>query len=549
MAIFGRSERRKPEAARYWARYRDHRSWSEGEPPTTVIRSVEGKSGSRDESFRTWGGWAPTNALYDHDDPRPSTTPHLIEIDVERADQAIAEAFGTTRATRLFDSVIRVPKLTADEADSVRAFLDLAVENAVRAATVLDEIAAAHDGYRAAEFASTKSHTALSRQVAVLRSEGVPVPHALRTINDVIRFSVVLDYERYVDSTSQFEAALIERGFSLVPGSQANSWTNPIYKDYRSVWTAAPASPRIEIQFHTNHSLAAREINQHFHDYRRQAELWPVTTASASDEFVRHSCWWAPERTAEHERTVLMLLGHPSIEQALRDPHGAPARLAYLLGADVGDLRHLSALLAVLRAFLLAPPLPAASDPAELDALTASHLGAAATDAGDDTAELRQRAARLLLTHAIIARGDLDGRPAPATASAPTDPGDRGAVIAAVLGLPDTDAMRRDPDLAAKRFAVLTGIPIRNPTAVLVLATLLGTFVEDGHVPQLGRTADIVEETDRVAGRATPMDRDLHTAAAVGFDVPDLGQGGAGVYGVCSRAAVFLFKSVLIRSL
>src|SRR5947208_1473226 len=69
---------------RYWARYADRISWEAGEPATTVVRQHD--ETARAESFRSWGGWAPTQALDDLADARPSSPAHLVEIDAEEAD-------------------------------------------------------------------------------------------------------------------------------------------------------------------------------------------------------------------------------------------------------------------------------------------------------------------------------------------------------------------------------------------------------------------------------------------------------------------------------
>lgn len=553
--------------SRYWASYPSQFSWESGEPPTTVVRRRDLPDRVYDESFRVWGGWAPTAALYDASDPRPSSVPHLVEIGGVEADEVLAARFGIAGATRLIESMIQIPKLAASDADSLRAHWDLAVRSAIGIAAFLDEIlaplAAMQDARRATEFESVKSLKSLYRQLAVMRSEGVSLSTALRTINDIVRYTLVFDTEKYTSSTELISALLARRGYTVVPGSEANSWSHSRYKDYRAVWTAPDSELRIEIQFHTPHSLSARESNQHLHEFARQSELWPAAAHSDSSAFVRHSCWWFLPESPENGQAVATLLGYGSIEAALRDLVAAPTRLAYLLDLPADDLRGLVQLRQLIVNFTRSPQLPHGSNAEEVTAATnaltralipeiedpedtAKIFGVVTNDPSDAIIEIH-RTARFLTAAAIIHRGDLDDHPplpvpdSPATAQGP--------IAAAVLGLPDVKAMRNNPSRAATRLAYLLGIPARNATALLILSTLLATFVEKAYIPPLGQTEELVEETDRVAGTATPIDPDLYREAATGFNVPDFLEDSAAIYRICSRTAVFLFKSVLIRSI
>jgi hypothetical protein len=70
--------------------------------------------------------------------------------------------------------------------------------------------------------------------------------------------------------------------------------------------------------------------------------------------------------------------------------------------------------------------------------------------------------------------------------------------------------------------------------------------VEEAQVPSVRDTSDLVDENDRVAGSATPINDDMRLAAARGFGVGDEPDSVAAVYKVCSRATTFLFKSVIV---
>lgn len=532
-----------------WIQEDDEWSWqNRAEPPFTVIRRLTDGENTWAESFRVWRGWAPTQVLYDASDPRPSTPPCLVEIDAAQADRVIANRFHVEGATRQREPVIRTRELERLEAEAVAVHAELAAGTAERTAVVLGELAAAVGARLATEFEAVKSHAALTRQFAVLRSEHAPVS-VLRAINDTVRFTVVAGFETYADDVRLLVDGLADRGYNVQPGTESNTWKSPGYKDFHAVWTEPGSAVRIEIQFHTEQSLAAREATRHLHAHIREGELWPRGTHVESAAFVRQSSWWAADTTSAHEDAVATLLGFDSIEEVMRDASAGPYRLAYLLDLKTGDRPGLYLLLRVIGDFVRARPVGPITSRDALDAVVDALTRAAALACGGDSAAVVAGAMRLLLCHLLLARGDLDGRPATPPRPLGFDGRDKGAVVATVLGLPNVDAMRQDPEMAAVRLAMLTDTPVRNGEACLVLATLLETFVERAYVPALGGVEDLVEETDRVAGTATPLEPALYAAAATGFGVPDFLEDSAGVYGVCSRVARFLFKSVLIRSM
>ncbi|MBF6177386.1 hypothetical protein [Nocardia otitidiscaviarum] len=558
-----RSHATPAETARYWARYPDRHGWAAGEKATTVVRRRILPDRVYDESFRTWGGWAPTATLYDIDDPRPSTVPHLVEISAADADLLLGDRFGVIGATGQAESAIETPELLAVEADSLRAHWDHLTRVAAATAKTLDELLdelPASWAARRVDLAHVKSPESVRRQVAVLCSEGVALPTALRVINDIIRFTVVLDADAYPEAVARITALLAARGCTPVPGSSADSRENPRYRDRRAVWTAPDDPARFEIQFHTAASLTIRERDQQLHDFARQSELWPADTHPGGAAFVRHSSWWCVPESPENGRAVAALLGYHTSEEALRDLVAAPTRLAYLLNFPTNDLHPLLQVRRLITAFVTGPPVPPVDDADAMAAATVALTSMLRSEIGesdgsavifgvphptaDDAVLEIRRAARLLIGAAVVRRGDLDGQRCP-RAAAPA--GSKAEVVAALLGLAEAESVYREPALAARRLAYLLGIPARNPTALRVLASVLEVFVEQARIPPLGHTDELVVQTDRVAGAATPADSELYRTAAKGLGISDLSADGAGIYRICSHAAVFLFKAVLIR--
>jgi hypothetical protein len=123
-----------------------------------------------------------------------------------------------------------------------------------------------------------------------------------------------------------------------------------------------------------------------------------------------------------------------------------------------------------------------------------------------------------------------------------------GTAVAAVLGYGSAEALRgANGDYVAFRLAYLLDLPARTPESLMVLRRIVGLVVDEASVPYARRTSELVEETDRIAGSATPLDEDLRTRVAQGFEVAvDAGESVAAVYGICSRATRFLFKAIMI---
>ncbi|MCU1645635.1 MAG: hypothetical protein JWN03_5910 [Nocardia sp.] len=169
------------------------------------------------------------------------------------------------------------------------------------------------------------------------------------------------------------------------------------------MWTAPHSDLRIEIQFHTPESLIARESNQHLHEFERQSELWPATPHPDAARYVRLHTWSHAPEAPENGQVAAILLGFPTIEDALRDLAAAPTRLAYLVNLPTGELCGLVQLRRLLVDFAHSAALPQASRAAAIAAV----IDALVPGLDDGPLDIR-RAAQLLTAAAVVHRGDLD---------------------------------------------------------------------------------------------------------------------------------------------
>jgi hypothetical protein len=123
---------------------------------------------------------------------------------------------------------------------------------------------------------------------------------------------------------------------------------------------------------------------------------------------------------------------------------------------------------------------------------------------------------------------------------------DAGDVVARVLGYRSVDELKQGGEDSAYRLAFLLNLPGSTLESLQVLRQVIYLVVEEAQVPSMRDTAELVEENDRVAGSATPMDDEMRSAAARGFGVADGVDSVEAVYQVCSRATTFLFKSLIV---
>jgi hypothetical protein len=123
---------------------------------------------------------------------------------------------------------------------------------------------------------------------------------------------------------------------------------------------------------------------------------------------------------------------------------------------------------------------------------------------------------------------------------------DTGDVVAKVLGYQSVDELKQGGEDSAYRLAFLLNLPGSTRESLQVLRQLIYLVVEEARVPSVQDTAGLVDENDRIAGSATPMDEQMRVAAAQGLGVAEDSDSLAAVYNVCSRATTFLFKSVIV---
>ncbi|GGR34562.1 hypothetical protein [Streptomyces netropsis] len=157
-------------------------------------------------------------------------------------------------------------ELTADQ----NAALSARWEQARSDLGLLDDVMA--DVLRqTAEFGGTSrepEHRLKALQAFRVRSAGqlasrVPLGKITERVVDLNRYTLTFREEHLTEGVERAYALLREKGFELVPGSERDTWADPLHKALHTAWQwGDEGSPRkFEIQFHTPGSYWARSKN------------------------------------------------------------------------------------------------------------------------------------------------------------------------------------------------------------------------------------------------------------------------------------------------
>ncbi|MGK5548224.1 hypothetical protein ACSNOH_26370 [Streptomyces sp. URMC 127] len=117
---------------------------------------------------------------------------------------------------------------------------------------------------------------AFRRKVALQVEDHVPLEKILRTVRDLNRYTLTFPPDSYTEGVRHTYALLHERGYAIVPGSEQNTWEDPVHKAFRAVWQRPDGAARFEIAFHTPDSYWAGTENRFLYDRYREGRLRPL---------------------------------------------------------------------------------------------------------------------------------------------------------------------------------------------------------------------------------------------------------------------------------
>ncbi|MCB1255820.1 MAG: hypothetical protein KDB26_01850 [Microthrixaceae bacterium] len=151
---------------------------------------------------------------------------------------------------------------TDDPRDTARQLL-AAAKQAERGITLDVEAAITASGATRARAGSVlKTEGSLTRKVAANRG----FRRRPERVNDVIRYTAVIDHRTYWSGGDELLALLRVRGYEVV--KDLNLWDLPGYKG-RNVTVRSSGGQLFEVQVHTSESLQAAESSHYFYEQIR----------------------------------------------------------------------------------------------------------------------------------------------------------------------------------------------------------------------------------------------------------------------------------------
>lgn len=132
-----------------------------------------------------------------------------------------------------------------------------------------------------------KSLESLTRKITTdARARGIGLEESADAIGDVIRYTLRVDVDEYVDQVARAASDLQAAGYT--PTKWKPSWDDPVYRGVNSNWRT-PDGTVFELQFHTPESFYTKELNHHDYEQQRildrneQMEEWERLDRSMSE--------------------------------------------------------------------------------------------------------------------------------------------------------------------------------------------------------------------------------------------------------------------------
>jgi len=130
-----------------------------------------------------------------------------------------------------------------------------------------------------------------------LAAPGISVREALGKISDAARYTFTYSPQRYADAVHVDVERLKAEGFELV--KLKNLWADEHYKGINSQWRRPETGLRFEVQFHTQESLAAKELTHGAYE-RIRGSVTLTERAELENFRLRVNAFLVtPERTAD----------------------------------------------------------------------------------------------------------------------------------------------------------------------------------------------------------------------------------------------------------
>jgi len=185
-------------------------------------------------------------------------------------------------------------------AEASKACADIADEGRRDILPALKLVEAAEQGRQLAGLKHMlKGEDRLKEKIAdeLTAKPGMTPRQALENVADPVRFTFMYSPQRYADGVHADVERLEAEGFELI--KLKNLWTDEQYKGINSQWRRPETGLRVEVQFHTPESLAAKELTHKAYE-RIRSSVSDVERAELESFQRRVNAYViTPERTVE----------------------------------------------------------------------------------------------------------------------------------------------------------------------------------------------------------------------------------------------------------
>ncbi|MGW1284631.1 hypothetical protein ACWDBD_17650 [Streptomyces sp. NPDC001118] len=120
---------------------------------------------------------------------------------------------------------------------------------------------------------SLKGLDSLRRKVAVDVNRGADINRVLGKVNDLNRYTLTFEPESYTQATQETYGRLTALGYEPMPGSEKNTWQDPVYKGVNTTWQQQESGQKFELQFHTPDSFQAKTDNHELYEIARSGHF------------------------------------------------------------------------------------------------------------------------------------------------------------------------------------------------------------------------------------------------------------------------------------
>ncbi|ARP72326.1 hypothetical protein LK07_24040 [Streptomyces pluripotens] len=135
---------------------------------------------------------------------------------------------------------------------------------------------------------SLKGLDSLRRKVAVDVSRGADINRVLGKVNDLNRYTLTFEPENYTQATQETYARLKAQGYEPMPGSEKNTWQDPVYKGINTTWQNQESGQKFELQFHTPDSFQAKTDNHELYEIARSGHFSQISNGDLELEEEYH---------------------------------------------------------------------------------------------------------------------------------------------------------------------------------------------------------------------------------------------------------------------